>query len=230
MGPDARQHEDDRKPELSHPAEQLLRTGSFSERAVAVVMAVLVAPVFEEFFFRVLLQGWLEALWSRWRRRNPELRLAPASWLPIALPAVLFALMHFRSGKEPHEPQYLSSLFLAQMAADLIVLGLAILVLRFAAGATAADLGWKPEKLPSDVKLGLLALLAAIGPLLALQTVLTGLVKSSGLDYAPDPVPLFFLALVFGVLYRRTHRIAPSLVLHVAFNATSVVLFFTVGP
>ncbi len=55
------------------------------------------------------------------------------------------------------------------------------------------------------------------------------LVKSTGIDYAPDPVPLFFLALVFGLLYRRTHRIAPSLVLHMAFNATAVVLMFAGG-
>ena len=126
----------------------------------------------------------------------------------------------------PHSPQYLTGLFLAQMAADLLVLGLAIAVLRFAAGATAADLGWKPEKLRSDAKLGLLALLAVIGPVLALQVALMGLVKWTGIDYAPDPIPLFFLALVLGVLYHRTHRIAPSLVLHMAFNATSIVLFF----
>ena len=58
--------------------------------------------------------------------------------------------------------------------------------------------------------------------MLAIQTVLAGLVKWKGIDYAPDPIPLFFLALVFGALYHRTHRIAPSLVLHMAFNATSI--------
>ena len=66
------------------------------------------------------------------------------------------------------------------MAADLLVLGLAIVLLRFAAGATAADLGWKPEKLRSDAKLGLLALLAAIGPVLTLQVALMELVKRDG--------------------------------------------------
>ena len=53
-----------------------------------------------------------------------------------------------------------------------------------------------------------------------------GLVKWKGIDYAPDPIPLFFLALVLGTLYHRTHRIAPSLVLHIAFNATAIALFF----
>jgi len=226
MGPDAARQAADGEPELVHPAEQLLRSGNPGAIAIAAIMAVIVAPLFEEFFFRVLLQGWLEAVWSRQRRKHPELRSAPVSWIPIVLPAAIFALMHLRSGKTPFSTQYLSGLFLGQMAADLLTLWLAIVLLRFAAGATAADLGWKPEKLRSDAKLGLLALLAAMPPVLMLQFALMGLVQLTGIDYAPDPIPLFLLALVLGVLYHRTHRIAPSLLLHIAFNATSIFLFF----
>lgn len=40
----------------------------------------------------------------------------------------------------------------------------------------------------------------------------------------PAPVALFFLALVLGYLYQRTHRILPSIVTHAAFNATSMVM------
>ncbi len=94
MGPEAEQRAADQKPELAHPAEQLLRSGNPAAIAVAVTMAIVVAPLVEEFFFRVLLQGWLEAVWSRRRRRHPELRAAPVSWIPIVLPAALFALMH----------------------------------------------------------------------------------------------------------------------------------------
>ncbi len=222
LGPDAEQQPAEAKPELAHSAEQLLRTGAPGEKAIAVLMVVIVAPWFEEFFFRVLLQGWLEAVWSHRRRQHRELRAAPASWIPIVLPAVLFALMHRRSSEIPHSPHYLTQQFLAYMASSLLALGLAVAVLRFATRATPADLGWQPEKLRSDAQLGLLALLLATGPVLAIQTVLAVLVKLKGIDYAPDPIPLFFLALVFGVLYRRTHRIAPSLILHMAFNATSV--------
>ena len=116
-GPDAQQAAD-AKPELAHAAEQLLRAGSSRGIAVAVVMAVIVAPLFEEFFFRVLLQGWLEAVWSRWRRKHRKLRAGPASWIPIVLPAVLFALMHCRASEIPHSPQYLTDQFLAYMGAD----------------------------------------------------------------------------------------------------------------
>lgn len=211
---------------LDHAAQQLLEAGTPGAIAVAVLMAVVVAPLIEEFFFRVLLQGWLEALWSRRRRKQPELRAAPLSWIPIVLPAALFALIHLRSSEAPRSPQYLTGLFLGQMAADLLVLGVAIVVLRFATGATAADLGWNAGKLRSDVKLGLLALLAAIGPVLALKVALMVSVDWNQVGYAPDPIPLFFLALVLGMLYHRTHRFVPSLVLHMAFNATAIVLYF----
>ena len=91
VGPDAAQQAADATPELAHPAEILLRAGTPIAIAVAVTMAVVVAPLFEEFFFRVFLQGWLEAVWRRRRRKQTELRAAPLSWLPIVLPAMLFA-------------------------------------------------------------------------------------------------------------------------------------------
>ena len=112
------------------------------------------------------------------------------------------------------------------MAGELITFALAIVFLQVGVGATAADLGWKPQKLGADARLGLAALLAVTPPVLVLQLALMLLVKRTGVDYAPDPIPLFFLALVLGYLYRRTHRLAPSLVLHMAFNATSIALLF----
>jgi membrane protease YdiL (CAAX protease family) len=212
--------------DLAHPAEQMLRSRDPAAIAVAAVMAVIVAPLVEEFLYRVLLQGWLEAVWSRKRRMQPEWRAAPLSWIPIVLPAVIFALRHVRTSSAPLAPHVLLGLFLGQMAADVLMLGLAIVLLRFALGATAADLGWKAEKLRSDAKLGLLALLAVVGPVLTLQLGMLQLTNWTGIDYSLDPIPLFFLALTFGVLYRRTHRLAPSLLLHMAFNATSIALFF----
>jgi membrane protease YdiL (CAAX protease family) len=80
--------------------------------------------------------------------------------------------------------------------------------------------------LAADTKLAMGALLAVMPPILLLQGALLAAVKRTGSAIASDPIPLFFLALVFGVLYQRTHRIAPSLVLHMAFNATSINLFF----
>ncbi len=215
-----------REPEMSHPAEQLLRSGNWKMMALAIVLAVIVAPVCEEFLFRVLLQGWLEAVWTRQRRKHRDLRAAPLSWLPILLPALLFARMHYRTAQVPLSLHYLADMMLGHTAAELAALGLALAYLRFGVGATAADLGWQPRKWAADAKLAIIALLAVLPPLFLLQGWLVMEISRAGIHFAPDPIPLFFLALVFGVLYQRTHRIAPSLLMHAAFNATSIAMLF----
>ena len=49
------------RPEQIHPLiDQLQQDGSPAMLLVGIVSAVLAAPLFEEFVFRVLLQGWLE--------------------------------------------------------------------------------------------------------------------------------------------------------------------------
>lgn len=216
----------EQKLQTAHPAEQLLSEGGWRAICLATFVAVVVAPLYEEFMFRVLLQGWLEAVWSRRRRTQRGLRRPPRAWMPIVLPAVLFALMHVRFGRQPHSPRLLIALFLGQIAACLATLGAALVVLRLGAGATAADLGWRPRKLAADSKLAILALFAVAPLLLVLQQCLLSAVARLDLMIAPDPVPLFLLALTFGYLYQRTHRITPSLLLHAAFNAMSIAMFF----
>jgi membrane protease YdiL (CAAX protease family) len=110
--------------------------------AVASILAVLLAPVSEEFMFRVVLQGGLEKLERRLRRRPDwpqSLRKIPAGALPIATSSAVFAAQH--------------------------------------GGA--------------------------------------------------DPIPLFFFALVLGYLYHQTHRIWPSLVVHMALNGLTTVVLWT---
>ncbi|MEZ6071203.1 MAG: JDVT-CTERM system glutamic-type intramembrane protease [Pirellulales bacterium] len=57
-------------------------------------------------------------------------------------------------------------------------------------------------------------------PILASSTVFALVHFAAG----PAPVALFFLALVLGYLYQRTHRIVPSIVMHAGFNATSMMM------
>jgi len=45
-----------------------------------------------------------------------------------------------------------------------------------------------------------------------------------------DFIPIFFFALVLGYLYQRTHRILPSILLHMALNVSTLVMLFTAGP
>jgi membrane protease YdiL (CAAX protease family) len=103
--------------------------------------AVLVAPLAEEFFFRVLLQGWLEAATAR--TTSPEAVAAEplvthSGGLAIFTSALVFASMHVGHGA--------------------------------------------------------------------------------------DPIPLFFLALMLGYLYRRTHRLLPCVAVHFCLNACSYLM------
>jgi membrane protease YdiL (CAAX protease family) len=219
------------KLDTKHPAEHLLGSGDWQMIAATVFVAVVLAPIVEEFLFRMVLQGWLEAVWSRGRRKNPELRQPPSSWYPLLLPAALFAFIHIRFGRESPTHQDLNLMFLgciAQIAASVMTLAFAFIVLHLGARATAADLGWQPKKLPTDGKYAIFTLIAITPPLLLVQGALNFAIKKADIAIAPDPIPLFFLALALGYLYRRTHRLAPSVILHMAFNATSVLSFFLV--
>ena len=45
--------------------------------------------------------------------------------------------------------------------------------------------------------------------------------------HGPDPIPLFFLAVVLGYLYAKTHRILPSIVVHMALNGLSMLMLLS---
>jgi len=79
--------------------------------AIAAFVAVIVAPLTEEFLFRLVFQGWLERVDRRWLRPSQPLyseahggpeQLAPRArplvlW-PIFVSSAVFALMHFSHG------------------------------------------------------------------------------------------------------------------------------------
>jgi len=82
-----------------------------------------------------------------------------------------------------------------------------------------ANFGIVPRKLAGDVRIGLLAFLAVTPPIYAVLFVVSKILPK---DAVADPIPLLFLGLALGVLYCRTHRIVPSIVLHAAFNTVAV--------
>jgi membrane protease YdiL (CAAX protease family) len=67
-----------------------------------------------------------------------------------------------------------------------------------------------------------LAFLTIAAPLYLLQFAIAMVTIPRGI--APDPFTLFPFALVLGYLYYRTHRIVPSMALHLALNGTSLLL------
>jgi membrane protease YdiL (CAAX protease family) len=205
-----------------HVVAQLLAEKNAWLLVLSGIVAVIVAPMVEEFLFRVLLQGWLEAVERRLRRRVLGLfRLLPIGLGPIMLSSLLFAGMHFREETPEMPVRLIVCLLVSNALANLLTMFSAVVLLQAIAGATAADFGWAPEKLPGDVRQGLLAFTAAIVPIYGLQLVLQNVVPK---QFSPDPIALFFFAMLLGTLYFRTHRIVPSLVAHASLNATSLLL------
>lgn len=143
-------------------------------------------------------------------------RLAPA-----VIVSLVFAMMHFRKGTLPKSQEYLVALMTAQLVQSVLTTLCALAVLRFRAGATAVDLGWSPQHFWPDVRLGLIAFAGLAAPLYLLQFGLNYLLPSY---LAPDPITIFLFTLVLGTLYHRTHRLVPSVTLHMALNGTSMLM------
>lgn len=181
--------------------------------------AVVVAPIVEEFLFRLLLQGWLEAAERRFRPWLPGLRALAPGLVPVLITSSMFAIVHYRVPSEPGNARYLTYMLAIGSICSLLTLALAVLLLRFRSGATLADLGFVPAKLWADVRLGLWSFLAVVGPIYLLQILLARLLPK---NFVPDPITMFFFAAVLGMLYYRTHRIVPSIVVHMSLNAVSL--------
>jgi membrane protease YdiL (CAAX protease family) len=209
----------------AHPVARLLET----DASPAVVLlcwlsVVIVAPLAEEFFFRLLLQGWFESLDVRARQRDLGTENLRPTAGPLVSVAAMFALLHFRRGSAM-DPDLFLRVFMADAAARLLAVVLGVIWIRFRAEASWRDLGVAPERFGADLKLGVVSFGAILVPLYAIQIGLTaGFPEIFSRKIAPDPIPLFLLALVLGYLYLRTHRILPAIVLHMCLNAYSLTL------
>lgn len=95
-----------------HPLLTLTRERpSLAILSLATVMAVVVAPLFEEFAFRVVLQGWLESQQARLRRNYEGYVGELPGFAPIVITSVLFAVLHAGYGPDPFA-LFVFSLFL----------------------------------------------------------------------------------------------------------------------
>ena len=211
--------------DTQHMIIDLLRQdGTVLTWMLCVVAAVVVAPVVEEFLFRLVLQGWLEA--AEHDRRRSRLRPLIRGARPIIVSSVLFAAIHFRQAEPAADPDQIRMALLFQIGWSVMVVGYTVAYLGCRGfDLTAADLGIDFRRVKSDVGLGLVALLTVACPVCALQAVLQFFRKTFWPGMVPDPIPLFFLALALGFLYYRTHRLLPSIVLHMAFNGTALLLW-----
>lgn len=214
------------KPSTEHDVLVLLRgERSLTVLVLCLVAAVVVAPITEEVFFRLLFQGWLERAERQWRGQFRFSRGLLRGTLPVVGSSLAFALLHSRKAELPLSPQVLFHLLLCSVIVKLATMVFALVLVRFRTGATSVDLGFRRSDLAGDVGLGLAAALAVVPWVYVLQLSLWSVLPK---HISPDPFTLIPFAMVLGLLYYRTHRIVPSIVLHMALNATSLALAWTV--
>lgn len=209
-------------PSTPHVIARLLAAGGFARAMLCVVSAVVVAPIVEEFLFRVLLQGWLERVGVVLRRQTPTFRRRlPRGFGPIGLATVLFAALHFRVDAPAANLRYQQYLLVANTVANVLALVLAVGLLKIRCGASGEDFGWQPRAFWSDVRMGLWAFLATAAPIYLVQLAVTAALPAY---ISADPITLVLVAGLLGTLYFRTHRIVPSVSYHMALNATSMAM------
>jgi len=56
--------------------------------------------------------------------------------------------------------------------------------------------------------------------------VSSGLFAMAHWSHGPDPIPLFVLAVALGIIYHRTHRVLPCIVIHMLLNGCSLVVLW----
>lgn len=186
-----------------HPLVKIVKENpSFRFFALSLFSAVFVAPIVEEFLFRVVLQGWLEAV-------------APRMSSIRSLRDFRQLFVESVTGVEQH-PVSPSSLSLPQ-ADPLTPL------------KSPPDDGnpYAPPHAPPEppVEAQVSEECAPVrSPPSWPVLVSSGIFALLHWGHGPDPIPLFVLALGLGYLYRQTHRILPGIVVHMALNGVSMLM------
>lgn len=88
--------------EYSHPVlERLNQQPDLTVFATLFVVTALITPVFEEFWFRVILQGGFQRLADEHRPSADSDQWTPTAWWPLWITSIIFALMHMGQGLAP---------------------------------------------------------------------------------------------------------------------------------
>jgi membrane protease YdiL (CAAX protease family) len=208
----------DSKDTTVHPLAQLLKNKNPAIFVLCFSVGVIVVPIFEEFFFRVLFTGWLFSVERRCRRKWPDY-FKTRGLLPIHITSAIFAALHFRTESPEAEETNLILAMSILGAASFLVMAFAVAWIVARNGASARDFGWDGRKWREDLGTGILAFFATALPIYVLQIALLECLPK---EFAPDPIALYFFAVVLGGLYFRTNRILPSIIMHMLLNAGSL--------
>jgi membrane protease YdiL (CAAX protease family) len=181
-----------------HPLISLLEHGASGWMiALVIVSAAIVAPVVEEFLFRLVLQGALEA----------------AEWWAASQAQVESSNSGQAAPDLDNSPETLET------SSETALEGATAASVEDRVFLNSKDATPLARVLPRSMVWGLPA---GVWPVTITSTLFALLHAGHG----PDPIPLLLLALVLGYLYRQTHRLAPCIVLHALLNSLSLTMYW----
>lgn len=180
----------------------------------------LVAPFFEEFIFRLIIQGWFDA-----REREIFRRKRGNGWRSVILVAIMFSFIHFRAATPTYPSEHELGIQFGTLAiTSILILVFSIWLLKGPLGLNWREIGLDFRFWKKDLCLGALGFGAAAEVTYLLQAALAAPLKNY---CAPDFIALIPIALVFGILYWRTRRLLPGFTAHAIFNGFSILQLFT---
>jgi membrane protease YdiL (CAAX protease family) len=186
-----------------HPLiEMVLHEPSPVIMILAMIAAVVVAPICEEITFRLLLQGWLE----KWEDRH-------FGWSASFSPNQLLAELPQAANGEIAREHRTENGSIVELDLGLPGETQPTISQDFTSGDAA-----------QDVHLGRRGLLRGWVPIL----ISSALFSLAHFGHGVDPLPLFPLAIALGYTYQRTHRILPCMVTHFLFNSASMVALWRI--
>ena len=193
-----------------HPVETMLgKQPSAGIFLVAGFAAVIVAPLVEEFFFRVILQGWLENVNRFWGNQSRLLYGAGKPSQHQQAESHNPADQEFSEEENREVPALNEVVVHAEQDNPYLV-----------SHVGPADISGTNSPVMAELATNLRR--PAMWPIVVSATVFAAMHVGHG----PDPIPLFVLAAGLGYLYQRTHRILPCIVVHVLLNAFSVTMLW----
>jgi len=200
-----------------HPVAQLIEQNrnSLVVFLLVFVAVVIVASIIEEFLFRMLFQGWLEAKFR-------QLQVPGASGIAIVIVSLCFAAIHMGN----HGAIDVQSLLVGLVETSLFslfVFTAGIIYLTEVRGVRVADYLFGTERFfrPWFFTCAGCCLLV-IASCFALNLSLTNAFPGTNVA----PIAIFFLSLALGVLYSRTQNLSYCILLHACLNGISLTLLW----
>jgi membrane protease YdiL (CAAX protease family) len=192
-----------------HPIKQLVEQGKKSPVVflIAFLSAVVVAPLVEEFLFRLLLQGWLEAKFSQ-------------CGVPIVAVSCLFAAIHAGN----HSTAEVSALVVGFVVSTVFSLfiftsGIIYLIQKRNVKVIPCFFGTERFFRPRFFLYAGYCLLALIA-LFGLTALLGSMYPKSNIS----PIPIFFFSLLLGIVYSKTRNLSYCILLHALLNGASLTI------